>query len=292
MENRGKYCTNCGVHIDASARFCVQCGARQSPVDLDSAPVSQTHTPSGMFDILGETFGVYKRNFASLVAIAAIVKIPVAILGWLLFVTVDAPTTEDDFNFAFFLEIGIKGLVLAILGGLGWVLMQAALIHAIYERSLGRPIAITTSFAFARGRYLPMLGGLIVAGVAAILTAITIIGIPFAIAFGFYWSFVLQTASLEGYGPTGAMARSYDLVRGNWWWVLGFLIVSAILIGIISSIITGLIGLLIPVVGGLIGDILMAPLMIIAQTLFYFELRDRQHQVRPPSETPLPADPL
>ena len=122
--------------------------------------------------------------------------------------------------------------------------------------------------------------------------AITIIGIPFAIACGVYWSFVLQTASLEGYGPTGAMARSYDLVRGNWWWVLGFLIVSAILIGIISSIITGLIGLLIPVVGGLIGDILMAPLMIIAQTLFYFELRDRQHQVRPPSETPLPADPL
>ena len=283
MVNSESICTNCGTRMETSAHFCVNCGAQQLAFDPDPATVAETHSPSGIFEILGETYQVYKHNFVYLIAIVAVVKIPLALLVWLVFLSVDVPT-EDELSIGFFIDFGTKALVLAILGGLGWVLMQAALIHSISEQSLGRPIRIQESYVFARGRYLPMLGTLIVAGIGVGLMAITIIGIPFAIAFGVYWFFILQIVALEGYGTTAAISRSYNLVHGNWWWTVGFLIVSGILIGIISGIITGLIGLIIPVIGDLIGDILMAPLTIIAQTLFYFELRNRQSPVQPAAE--------
>lgn len=164
--------------------------------------------------------------------------------------------------------------------------MQGALIHAISELSLGRPIRIQESYAFALNKYLQMLGTLIVSGVAIILMAITVIGIPFAIAFVVYWFFIIQIVMLEGYGTTTAMSRSHKLVRGHWWWLLGFLIVSGLLIGIMSSIIVAILAALIPVIGATIGEVLMAPLLITAQTLFYFELRNRELPVLPTADPP------
>ncbi len=284
MATNEAFCTNCGSHLGASVNFCVNCGAPQSEVNANPPPNLEVQSPRGIFDVLGETYRVYKRNFVYLIAIVAIVKIPLALLGWLVFLSVDVPT-EDEVGIGFFIDFGIKALVLAIVGALGWILMQAALIHAISEQSLGRPIRIQESYVFARSRYLPMLGTLIVAGIGIGLMAITVIGIPFAIAFVVYWFFILQIVALEGYGTTAAISRSYNLVRGNWWWTVGFLIVSGILIGILSSIITGLLGVIVPGVGGLIGEILMGPLMIIAQTLFYFELRNRQTYAQRAEET-------
>ena len=147
------------------------------------------------------------------------------------------------------------------------------------------PIQIQQSYAFAASRFFPMLGAFIVSGFACFLMAITIIGIPFAIAFLVYWLFVLQCASLEGLGPLTAMSRSRDLVRGHWWWTLGFLIVSAILLGIVGSALASLMGVIIPLVGSTIGEILIAPVLIIAQTLFFFELRNRQSPATPTTET-------
>lgn len=269
------YCTNCGAQMQIHDRFCVNCGAQRSPNNPGQLPRPALVGGNGMFEILGETFGLYKRDFPNLIAIVAVVKIPVAILVWLVFLTVDVPS-EDDLNIGFFIDLGTKSLVVSIVGGIGWLLMQGALIHAISERRSERPIIFKDSYTVAINRFFPLLGALILAGLAVLLMAITIIGIPFAIAFGVFWLFVLQCTLLEGYGPKDAMLRSYKLVHGHWWWTFGFLIFSGILFGIIGAIITGILGLIIPEIGPLIGEILTAPLFIIAETLFFFELKSRQ----------------
>ncbi len=112
----------------------------------------------------------------------------------------------------------------------------------------------------------------------------TIIGIPFAIYFMIRWLFYLPAALLEGVGPRAALSRSSALVKGNWWRVLGVLIVIDIIVSVIAlplSFILNtivlqnyLIGL---IVGGIVGALLM-PILSTGFTLLYFDLRVRKEQ--------------
>ncbi len=113
------------------------------------------------------------------------------------------------------------------------------------------------------------------AALAILGMAITVIGIPFAIYFGVRWTFIWQVALLQGIGPRDALSRSSDLVKGNWWRVVGILFVVGIIAGAISWIL-GLILGLIPVVGEIIGIILITPIAIIGATLLYYDLRVRR----------------
>jgi len=129
------------------------------------------------------------------------------------------------------------------------------------------------AYSFAMGNGV-MLGASLLAGVAVLLMAITIIGMPAAIYFAVRWSFILQAASLERCGPKSALARSSDLVQDSWWRV------SVILLGVIFLVAVGnsfvsLVLDVIPYVGPVVAAILVAPVMIIAQTLLYHDLRVR-----------------
>ena len=62
-----------------------------------------------------------------------------------------------------------------------------------------------------------MIGAEILAVLALIGMAITIIGIPVAIYFGVRWTFIWQAALLQGAGPRDALSRSSDVVQGNRW---------------------------------------------------------------------------
>ncbi len=85
----------------------------------------------------------------------------------------------------------------------------------------------------------------------------------------------MQTASLEKCGPSAALARSSDLVRENWWRVLGILLLIGILAGIANGIAGAILGL-IPYAGPIVVAVLFAPIMIIVQTLLYHDLRVRR----------------
>ena len=121
--------------------------------------------------------------------------------------------------------------------------MAGALIYGVSGQILGRPIPVGPAYSFALGRYMAMLGASLLAGLGVLLMAITIIGIPFAIFFGVRWFFVYQTASLERCGPLAALARSSNLVGGNWWRVFGILLLMFILWIIASSIAGAVLGL-------------------------------------------------
>ena len=70
------------------------------------------------------------------------------------------------------------------------------------------------------------------------------------------------------YGRRGALSRSSALVKGNWWRVLGIVLV----LGIMAGIISGILGI-IRIVGSAIGAILSMPITIVGATLLYYDLR-------------------
>ena len=156
--------------------------------------------------------------------------------------------------------------------------MAGALIYIGSGQVLGRPIHVGTAYSFAVEGFGAILGASLLAGLGVVLMAITIIGIPSAIFFLVRWSFGYQTAHLERCGYRAPLARSSDLVKGNWWCVIGIILLIGILVGIADGVATGILGLM-PYAGPLmlvVVAVLFAPVIILAETLLYHDLRVRR----------------
>ena len=159
-------------------------------------------SPLGPFtlgDVLSETIAVYRRNALGLLAIAAIVQVPLSMLTWLLFRTNEFPMEFPPQEFpatSVWIRFIFKSLAASMLGGVAWILMQGALIHGISEQTFRTPIQIEGTYYFSLKRFFPRLGALILSRMALLLMWITVLGIPFAIRYGGLWVFVLQTASV------------------------------------------------------------------------------------------------
>jgi len=243
--------------------------------------VVMSASPMGPFtlrEILSETIDVYRRNALGFIVIAATVQIPLSVLSWLLFQNTypnfDSSLTQIP-PVLFWVKVAITSMTLSILGGAAWILMQGALIHGISEQFIRTPIQIQSAYAFSFRRFFPRLAALVFSGVALILMWITVLGIPFAIRFGGLWVFILQTASVEGFGPRAAMARSAALVRDSWSRVAWILFVSGIVFAISGGIVSYMIGF-IPIAGATIGAIITAPFLIIAHTFFTSTLEPKK----------------
>jgi hypothetical protein len=74
---------------------------------------------------------------------------------------------------------------------------------------------------------------------------VTIIGIPFAIYLSVAWAFVGMCVVIQQLNPIQALSASYALVKGNWWRVVGVLLV-AILAAVGVALIPMIIAALLP----------------------------------------------
>ena len=275
------YCDNCQGPLPPGSTFCPNCGTPRPILDNPLGP----KTLGGIF---GGTFRIYGAGFLGIVIIA-LVQVPLSLFRFWFEALLESAIFELFGNFdpsSFDIASIIEELlpvfywlgVLIIATWLTSIIMAGALIYGVSGQILGRPIAVGRAYSFAVGRFGAMLGASFLSGLAVFLMAITIIGIPFAIFFAVRWAFVYQTASLERCGPLAALARSSDLVRGNWWRVFGILLLIGILLVITNVIANGILGL-IPFVGPIllvVVAVLFAPVWIIAPTLLYHELRVRR----------------
>ena len=259
-----QHCENCQGPLPPGSMFCPNCGAARPIVANPLGP----KTLGGIFEGI---FRIYGAGFLGIVIIVAVVQIPLSLLGFwfeallesamietlvyylsdfnpqLFDPSRDPPFDPSLFDFAEIIEALLPviyfGVTLLIATWLTSVIMAGALIYGVSGQILGRPIPVGPAYSFALGRYMAMLGASLLAGLGVLLMAITIIGIPFAIFFGVRWFFVYQTASLERCGPLAALARSSNLVGGNWWRVFGILLLMFILWIIASSIAGAVLGL-------------------------------------------------
>jgi len=223
--------------------------------------------PRELGAILGETFGIYGRNFLRLLAIVAIVEVILGILGSVL----TLPAIMTGGKIESLAPAILIGIILFVGSIVAYPLMQGALIHAISEQHFRRPVGIGRAYRFAWRRIGALIGATILATLAVLAMAITIIGIPAAIYFAVTWVFIWQAALLEGFGPRAALSRSSALVKHNWWRVLGIMLVVCIITGVISAVLGT-----IPIVGSVIGSIISTPVAITGATLLYYDLRVRK----------------
>ena len=85
------------------------------------------------------------------------------------------------------------------------------------------PLLVSVA-GFAGG--LPLLGGVAI--------PLTLIGVALAVHLYVSFALVVPAVVLERAGPLQALARSHRLVRGRWWPVLGTLIVTGIVVGLVG----------------------------------------------------------
>lgn len=219
-------------------------------------------------------------------------------------------------------------IVLGIVSLIFYVFIQAALAQAISQRYLGSPTGVGESYRRALACFWRLLGSTLVAGIvvfmvlavsigvpavilalaipalggrvelqvaAAILLAMTMIaGAALASFVGLRWSFMWEAVVLEDVGVMRSLSRSWGLVKGSWWRVLGIFLLGGLFQGIVAGIPAGIIGLMvalainfvspgaqlaIAILGGLVGSvfgILAAPLMPTVSLLLYYDLRIRK----------------
>jgi hypothetical protein len=139
---------------------------------------------------------------------------------------------------------------------------------------------------------MPVLGQLI--GVAIVAALGVVVGFFLLIIPGFVlitmWFVAAPVVVLERPPGLRALGRSRELVRGNGWPVFGVILVLGVLVNVLASAIeiaaqsagTG-VGIVVQVILG----VLTAPLLALASSVLYFELRGGAAAHRPQAE---PAD--
>ena len=146
------YCPACGHDNPSEAEFCGNCGVRLAagqptpyrPFDrVGDAPTARLG-PRTLGEILSDSFGIYRRNSWRLMAIVAIEYVILLIL-FLIFVGILFVLQSDGGTFVLSLVIIIAILMFATLF-VAFLLVQGAVIHAVSEQNIRRPIRIGSHY--------------------------------------------------------------------------------------------------------------------------------------------------
>jgi len=239
-------------------------------------------------EILGEAWRIYARNAGQLLLIVAVIVIPLSILGFVISHFAFAASTKvvteagqsvrvvEPRSFFIFL---MAALVAAAISVIITALLQAALLRAAAEATIGDPFDVETSYKWGLRRFGGVLLVSILVGLAVGIGFILLV-IPGIIALVFF-SVSVPALVVENVRGTEAMRRSWNLVSHHFWHVLGVILVAAILTGVIAGIIRA-IGGSSAVGGGItaaVGQILVAPYSALVSVLLYLDLRARRENL-------------
>jgi hypothetical protein len=265
---------------------------------------------------------LYRHHFARLLSITAVVYVPfgIAQLGltyWLVSV-LPSPTIQspvDAADFAIPGELIVAALAFGVIGALLMLVGQAAMCWAVSEIYLGSQVTAADAYAHVLRRFRPLLLTLMLAtlvtglpltpGLAILPFGVTGIGFTIAgallllagvvptIIFAVLFAFVVPVLIVEGRAYAGALARSRQLVAGQFWHVVGTLLVLSVLVAAVSSALTtpaSVAAVLLPQVTplpwplaqtaaqsvGSITALLLSPIQLIGTVLVYYDLRIRK----------------
>ena len=242
----------------------------------------------GVGDLLSVAFEVYKANAAKLITIVAVVVVPLSFVSHFLTGVVLKPhvttstitiagqtvvtSTVSTRSFGTFV---LAGLVAAAIAVIISATLQAALTRGAALATIGDPIDVEASYRYGFSRFgsvfwISLLVGLVVA-----------IGFLLFIIPGVIFLTMLAVAIpaliVENRRGTDAMSRSWNLVKGHFWHVLGTIVVAFLITAIVGAII-GLLGdsnWFLQWIFGSIAQIITAPFTALVSILLYIDLRAR-----------------
>jgi hypothetical protein len=218
-------------------------------------------------DILRRTWELYRAHWIHLVAIAAVIYVPLgaasaalALGGW------PGILTADILNLAAIFPV------------------QGALVKAVEDvRDGRRDLSVAATLRHAGGRLLvlALAGVLATLGIIAGLALLVVPGLVLLT----WWVVLAPVIMLESCGVWHGFGRSRELVRGSAWPVFGVVVLTLLVLLAFSLAL----GIALTPLGGVargflqaaIGQTLAAPFAAVAWTLTYFRLRDLERRRAP-----------
>ncbi len=247
--------------------------------------------PHGGFGkLVDSTFSVYGGHLLPFILIALLPQIPILFGGI---------TSLMEIGPVFNLEFpGAQGeepseplpiYLFDVLGGLlsfaVGILASGAMIQSVGRHFLGRPVLVQRSYEYAWARFPKLVGAfalVMLILLVPLVLSIFIIGIPLLIFAVVVLLFATHAVAIEQLGPTDAVKRSWNVVQGNWWRTFGlFMAIVLAIIGATLIIFLPAGMFLPPVLLALLSTAFSAvvtPLVTIAITVLYFDIRVRKEQ--------------
>lgn len=198
--------------------------------------------PLSFGEALDASFKLFTQNFRRVVPIAAVVVIPLAVIGAVSFVSLDfAALAELD------PEAGLEEVLAAmgpfftgvgtasVLSLLGTAIVQAAVIRVYAAGFQGEEVDWKASLAYGLRRLLPVLVASIAVGLVSTL------GLLLCLVPGVWlwtsWYVTIPALVAERLGPFRAMSRSFELVRRHFWPTLGIGVLSFLIVYVAQQVV-------------------------------------------------------
>ena len=243
--------------------------------------------PLTLGEILDRTFSLYRRHFLLFFGISAIPQVFVLAvnLGAILVGFITPGQTQSP-AIGMFVMVTLVTIVVTLIA---YLFSQGGSVFAVSELYLGRATSIAESLRRVWDD-IGFLFGVIVLNGLVIGFATLLLVIP-----GIYLTCRLlvcvPAALIEKRGPRDSLTRSFDLTRGNAGRAFVILLLSVVLGMAAGMLLTAPFSLAVattrdPVmlrvwtallqVGSSIGNVLIQPILLIATSIFYFDLRVRK----------------
>jgi hypothetical protein len=238
--------------------------------------------PLGIGEILSTAFELYRRHWRTLLAIAAVVVVPLTLLQYLLGDWIRSRgevTSYQEVSTATW-AVGAAGLVAGLAGLLMYLVLTGAITRAVAAEVAGEDPSVEQSYRFGFHRLGSVLLVSVLVGLATIAGFILFI-IP-GIWIGVRLAVSVEALVVEGRRGTQAMGRSWELVGGHWWHAFGALVVAGLLTGLVNAVITAPFNntsWLIQAVVAAIATVITLPYGTLVGVLLYLDLRARKEQL-------------
>jgi hypothetical protein len=238
--------------------------------------------PLGIGEILSTAFQLYRRHWRTLLAIAAVVVVPLTLLQYLFgdWLRSRGEVTRYQQISTATWAVGAAALVAALAGILMYLVLTGAITRAVAAEVAGEDPSVEQSYRFGFHRLGSVLLVSVLVGLATIGGLILFI-IP-GIYIGIRLAVSIEALVVEGRRGTEAMGRSWALVGGHWWHAFGTLVVAGLLTGIVNAVITapfGSTGWFVQGVVAAVATVVTMPYGVLVGVLLYLDLRARKENL-------------
>ena len=211
---------------------------------------------------------------------------------------------------------GLVSLAVLLVAGMSSLFAQAATFLAVSDLYLNRPVSVANCLRRAWNDIGTIFGVGILSGLAILAGVLALIVGSFYV---FCRLFVaLPAALVEQRGPTDALSRSWRLTQNNTGRAFVIILLYMVIAGATAALFDSPLAIAniiykhnfamlrvwtaLAQIGNTIGNIVIAPILLIATSIFYFDLRVRKEgfdlqmmldpnseRVTPPSAGPIPS---
>ena len=248
--------------------------------------------PMSMYDVLDGAFKLFKANAGTLLLIVAAIVVPLQLASTFFvrqqvsvgFVDLLNDPTLAEQTEPSDLSGAVASLVAGVLAILATPFIAGAVSRVVAASYLGHRISAGDALKSTVRRFGALLAAFFLVHLVELVGFFACI-LPAFLAMALFTP-VAPAIAIEEIGPIQGMRRSWRLVWPRMWQVLGISLLAGIIAAIISNMMGGIpsaIGSLLGgnfawlllAVGGILGQLVAAPLAAIVATLIYFDGRIR-----------------